>query len=138
MSESRTFFRDKIITIVGTELMIDVFTKNRKREIIEARAMCYYFLRENMNMPYQEIADVFDKNHASVIHAVKSFPYMMLANSQLATSYENVRIKVDSMTTKFSKKEKREFFLMKEVQKLRDKVNELRRELKQAKEVEQC
>ena len=135
MSESRAFFRDKIIRIVTKELNIDVFAKTRKKSFVEARAMCYYFLRDNMNMPYQEIADVFEKNHASVLHAVNSFPYMMMANNQLATAYENTRLQVDSMTKKFSKKEKREFFLMKEVQKLRNKVNELRRELK---EVEQC
>ena len=134
MSESRTFFRDKIIRLVSDELSVNVFENNRKKHIIEARAMCYYFLRQNMNMPYQEIADVFGKNHASILHAVKAFPFMMMANVQLSSSYNNLIKKVEAMTTGFSKQEKREFYLMREVQKLRDKVNELRKEIKQYQE----
>lgn len=134
MSESRTFFRDKIIREVARELSVDVFAKHRKRYVVEARAMCYYFLRNNLNMSYQEIANKFEKNHASILHAVKSFPYMMLANDELAASYERVQVVVDSMTPKFSKREKREFQLMREVEKLRGKVNELRREIKELQE----
>ena len=63
---------------------IDIHQNSRKEEYILARAVCYSILRDCLNMTYQSIAKVFNKNHATVIHAYKELPYMIRYNKSLA------------------------------------------------------
>ena len=41
-------------------------------------------------MTYQQIAKVFNKNHATVLHALKEWPYMVKYNSQLDAKKDQV------------------------------------------------
>ena len=63
---------------------IDIHLNSRKEQYILARAVCYSILRDCLNMTYQEIAKVFNKNHATVIHAYNELPYMIKYNKSLA------------------------------------------------------
>ena len=63
---------------------IDIHVNSRKEEYILARAVCYSILRDCLNMTYQQIAKVFNKNHATVIHAYNELPYMIKYNKSLA------------------------------------------------------
>ena len=63
---------------------IDIHLNSRKEEYILARAVCYSILRDCLNMTYQQIAKVFNKNHATVIHAYNELPYMIKYNKSLA------------------------------------------------------
>jgi len=56
---------------------VDIHTKSRKQEHIEARAIVYSIMRECLNMTYKEIGKVFNKNHATILHAVNELPYMI-------------------------------------------------------------
>ena len=54
----------------------DVLKKNRKREIVECRHHIAYFVRANLNITLQKIAELFTfndvpMNHASIIHSIK-------------------------------------------------------------------
>lgn len=46
-------------------------SKSRKREVITARFIYWYHLREN-RYTYEEIGRMFGMNHATVIHAVRT------------------------------------------------------------------
>jgi hypothetical protein len=46
----------------------DIRSKRRDRKLVLARQCFFYILRTQYRMRYQEIANIFDKNHASVIH----------------------------------------------------------------------
>jgi len=50
---------------------IDIAKRTRKREYVLARSMYYKLLRENTKMSFQEIADSFNKDHATAMHSIK-------------------------------------------------------------------
>tara|TARA_R100000329_G_C7616723_1_gene218990 strand:+ start:3121 stop:3525 length:405 start_codon:yes stop_codon:yes gene_type:complete len=56
---------------------VDIHTKSRKQEHIEARAIVYSIMRDCLNMTYKDIGKVFNKNHATILHAVNELPYMI-------------------------------------------------------------
>tara|TARA_R100000742_G_C4279180_1_gene103148 strand:- start:3044 stop:3412 length:369 start_codon:yes stop_codon:yes gene_type:complete len=68
-----------------------VDSKNRETNTIEARATCYTILRKECHISYQEIGKYFLKNHATVIHGVNEFPYMLKYNPRLSINYELCR-----------------------------------------------
>jgi len=52
-----------------------ILKKTRKREIVYKRAAAYNFLRKNTELSLTAIGDLFDKNHATVLHALKVYDY---------------------------------------------------------------
>lgn len=46
----------------------DIMLKSRERDLVIARQCFYYVLRTQYHMSYTKIGEVFDKNHASIIH----------------------------------------------------------------------
>ena len=73
---------NSVIYIAEKILGLDLLSNSRKEEYIEGRAIVYYILRHKLGMTYQQIAKVFNKNHATVLHALKEWPYMVKYNSQ--------------------------------------------------------
>ena len=53
-------------------LSYDLHKKNNKRHLVYTRAYLYAYLRYTYNLPLEKIGDLFNKNHATVIHAVKT------------------------------------------------------------------
>lgn len=49
-----------------------LYKKNRKRELINKRIFIFSMLR-NEGMTFQQIADLFNLNHATVIHGINRF-----------------------------------------------------------------
>tara|TARA_R110002020_G_scaffold54419_9_gene151770 strand:+ start:536 stop:913 length:378 start_codon:yes stop_codon:yes gene_type:complete len=56
----------------------------RKSRVIEARALIYILLRAQLHLTYKQIGKVFNKTHATVIHSVKEWPYMVKYKPSLA------------------------------------------------------
>jgi|TARA_Y100000114_G_scaffold139156_1_gene142888 DNA-binding transcriptional MerR regulator len=46
--------------------------QSRKRDLVEKRMVLMYTLRRSLGMTLHKIAQAFDKNHATVMHAVKT------------------------------------------------------------------
>ena len=66
---------------------LDITTKSRQQKYIYARA-CYYMLCTDLTAnSLTAIADSVDKTHATIIHALKEFPYMCKSNLDLKTKY---------------------------------------------------
>ena len=74
---------DKIKEIILTELGVDISESNRKREVIEARALYFYIVRKIYKRTLQSMASDFDMNHATVVHALKQFPIYETYNQKL-------------------------------------------------------
>ena len=55
----------------------EFFSKSRLRQIVDARTMAFYFMRNVLDLTYTRIAKYFDKNHATIIHAVNKHDAMM-------------------------------------------------------------
>ena len=59
----------------GKEVDISVeelCSKSRKRELVEKRMVLMYTLRRSLGMTLNKIASAFGKNHATVLHAIKT------------------------------------------------------------------
>ena len=63
-----------------------VYSRTRKREVVDARFMCFYVLR-CFDFTYNEIANVFQCNHATVINGimqVQNTLFLEKSNRQIA------------------------------------------------------
>lgn len=74
-------------SLVNTYLNVNVDVKSKSRHLINARAICYKILRDECNMTNSAIARHFSKNHATILHAMKEFPYMLKADSIMKKEY---------------------------------------------------
>ena len=52
-------------------LMVDVEAQNRKRETADARAIYFDLVRERFGIPLIKIGKSVQRNHATVMHAIK-------------------------------------------------------------------
>ena len=57
--------------IINAEMQVDIQSKSRTTSHIDARIIYSYILHER-GVTYQRIADHFNKNHATIINAVKN------------------------------------------------------------------
>ena len=55
----------------------DVMSKTRRREVVDARRISFRILRNVYGLSFQRIGDLFDKNHASVLHSLKDFDFIL-------------------------------------------------------------
>jgi chromosomal replication initiation ATPase DnaA len=60
---------DNVCTILNVDKQ-EVISKNRKEDLVRARAIFSYIARER-KATFYAIADVLDRDHSSVIHLVK-------------------------------------------------------------------
>lgn len=65
----------KVKKFVTFEFNIDLNSKSRKMEYIDARSIYYKILYDFYNLTYEEIASTVDKTHASVLNATSNFKY---------------------------------------------------------------
>lgn len=76
--------------IVNNYLKIDVDKNSRKYEFIKARLLCYKIIREECNFTVQNIGRFFDKNHATVLHALKEFKGIEFSDKKFKEDYKGI------------------------------------------------
>lgn len=59
----------KLYGIDGNE----IFSKSRKRQLVQIRQMLFYFLRENRKWTFYKIGELFGLNHATIMFGVRNF-----------------------------------------------------------------
>ena len=81
-----------IILIINEELGINLMEnpKKRQRIYVFGRAVLYKILREHLNMTLSDIAKVFNKNHATVLHSLKQLPFLLKFDKNLARKHNTV------------------------------------------------
>ena len=67
------------------DIKVDHFS--RERRYVNGRAICYKILRDTEAMSYQFIGRQFKKNHATVMHSLKDFRYLLLSDKQMDRDY---------------------------------------------------
>jgi len=65
----------KVKKYVMFEFNLDLNSKSRKMEYIDARSIYYKILYDFYSMTYEEIASTVDKTHATVLGSVYNFRY---------------------------------------------------------------
>ncbi len=101
---NHTSIFDEIIYLISQYFKISekkLKSKTRKREIVESRHLCFYFLYKFNSKHYRktlaQIAEPFCKDHASVLHSIKKV-------NQFNETDKNFKTHFDFLNTVFEKK----------------------------------
>ena len=86
-----------IKNLVEEEFKVQIIRKTKRRKYVEARAIYYMLLREKGRMSLANISETLDKNHATVLHAVKNLKNWMLYYTNIKNIYETLEKKVDAV-----------------------------------------
>ena len=65
---------------------IDVIGRRRTRELVDVRHCVYHYLYQN-NWNYTRIAKEFNRNHASVLYAVRKVDSLVMHNKSFRNMY---------------------------------------------------
>lgn len=82
-----------IIISVAESLNLEpktIISKSRHREIVEARQLCMFFIRNLKEIPYMKIGKMFHRDHATVIHAVNQVKNLLEWDSTFREKYWRV------------------------------------------------
>jgi len=112
---------NKIKTFIEEEMNLsDIFKKTRRREYVDSRRIFFYILRNKFLLTYQEIGSISKRDHATIIHAVKTFEYIVKQDVVLNSVYQKTLEQVEFITSvpKITRKEE-----------ILNKIEELNKEL---------
>ena len=94
---------DEIIEIVCNYYRISLETlisKERKREVAQARFICYFFIRRSFKTSLEAIGAKFERNHASVIHGIKKADFFYETDDKFRRDIENLWEKIEPKVRK--------------------------------------
>jgi len=89
---------DKIQKVIGEYYNIkiqDLVSKNRAKNIAIARQIAMYFCKKYTAESLKNIGEKFGKNHATVIHAIKTIQDLEKTCSKTAQDLRNIEAKID-------------------------------------------
>ncbi len=82
--------KQTLLNIIEQYLDVNLLDPSRKQRIISGRMIYYKLLREQHH-GYTAIAESLNKNHATVIHAIKTFDDLYPLDKELRQSYEIIK-----------------------------------------------
>lgn len=91
---------EELFRVVSTYYGVDCMEKNRRREYIDARMVAYKILRE-WGYTVMRIAEMFDKNHGTIVCALKNFNTFSAYDPSLVRAYNAVTDIINSEATKY-------------------------------------
>ena len=71
----------------------EMISKSRKRPFTDARQLAMYLINQHLNRTQEATGEIFDRDHATVIHALKKVNNIM-------DTEKNYRIKVNKIIIK--------------------------------------
>lgn len=75
----------------------DIKKRTRKREIVEPRQMLFYFARLNSVGSLQSIANLFDMDHATVLHGCRQIKMIAEYDRYVRKNMEMIQYKLDNI-----------------------------------------
>ncbi len=88
-----------IIEIVSSYYSItkeDIMSNKRKRQFALPRQIVMFLCRQDINLTYQEIGKIFDKDHSTVMHSCSKIETEMNENSKLNLEIQEIRKRISS------------------------------------------
>lgn len=88
---------DKIITTVCDHLNLNieqVKSKSRAKELVYARHLIFYFIRKHTTVTLKSAGDLFNRDHATVIHALHNLQDIMDTELVVRTEVELLESKI--------------------------------------------
>jgi len=121
--------KETIKQLVENYFKIDITTKTRKREYVEARAIYYKLLRDHTRMSLSAIGETMNKDHTTVLHFTRKIKDWMEYDPQIKQDYETLNNRILHAKTlnpdEFEKATSMEGFYEKEYKTLKDELSEL-------------
>lgn len=87
----------RIITAVAEHYQIStrhMMSKDRHREYVLARNMCFYILQKYFKMTLKEIGGAFNRDHTTAIHGIRMFHQDRQVNEQYEKDYQAIKVKL--------------------------------------------
>lgn len=85
----------KVKKFVTFEFNLDLNSKSRKTEYIDARSIYYKILYDFYKLTYEEIGETVDKNHASILNAISNFTYYIERDNIKKEKYLKILIALE-------------------------------------------
>ena len=83
---------NKVIQISAIHFDVDpaeIKSKSHQREIADMKMMVTYFIKTNMKITLQELANLLNlENHSSIYHRVNTMASLMVNNKELKSKYD--------------------------------------------------
>ena len=92
-----TFEHIRLIVCNGEGIPVDMLMDckdNRSRELVHARQLIMYFMREFTNWPLRMIGDLFGKDHATALYSIEVIQGFVDSDKKIADKVEMYRIKI--------------------------------------------
>lgn len=77
----------RLIDIVSSTVGVDMFKNTRERRHVTARAIFYKIYKDLEGWTLSDIGRILDKNHATVLHGIRSIEWYMEREPELALLY---------------------------------------------------
>ena len=91
---TETKILDEIKDMVNAELSVDILQKNRKQEVVYARALFCRLAYLNTHHSFSSIGQYIGRNHATVLHAVRNIFPMFEKQSTMFKMYLEAHDKI--------------------------------------------
>ena len=75
---------NKIISIVNDYFEIKKEIRSKKLGIVVPRQIAQYFVRKKLKLPYQLIADIYGKNHATMLHSCRKIEESYIYDTEIS------------------------------------------------------
>lgn len=72
----------------------EIWSKSRKLNVVITRQLLMYMLTVNIKIPFEQIASIFGKNHATVIHARNTIENWIDTNHEMKLRVIRVSTKI--------------------------------------------
>jgi hypothetical protein len=80
--------------IVEQHYKLNITTKTRKREYVEARAIYFYLTRQYTRMSLSSIGKTMGRDHSTVLHFERLMPHWLKHDIQLKEDYKSINKRV--------------------------------------------
>ena len=85
---------ETIKQLVENYFKIQLNSKTRKKEFVEARAIYYKLLRENTRMSLAAIGKTMNRDHATALHSIRKIKDWLEYDKQLKQDYDTLNARV--------------------------------------------
>lgn len=79
-----------VISTINAVLGVDILNGRRNRELVDARTIFYYIMRNDFNKKVSAIGKHVYKHHATVLHSLKSFDVLVKSDRKFKEDYQKV------------------------------------------------
>ena len=87
---------DKVLNDVAEEFKVtkeDIVGKRRLKQFVEPRQVAQYLIREKMNKTLESIADIFNKDHSTIIYSVKNVNNLLDVDKNFRDKVQRIIVK---------------------------------------------